>query len=364
MAIETASYVNALVSSNPPDTDPEGQGATHLRLIKSTLTNTFPNLNGAVTATPASLNAAGALQPSGTGPLVVPNVATSIPFGGTSYATTITMKGATAHLGDATLATAPNALTVSMYDTNNSSNQTLLTLDRTNQVVAVGTPTLNIQNSVSGFGTDNTKTTINSSSSQVTVSVNGTALIQANTSGTVSLPGATSSLSLPAGASLKIGTTPIGFIGMIVMWSGAIASIPTGWHLCDGTNGTPDLHDRFIVGAGVDYTVGQIGGANTVALSIANLPAHNHGVNDPGHTHSINDPGHVHGYSAPVGSGNWVQGSAATQFSIQAANTNAATTGISNVAAATGITTQNTGSGSAFSIVPSFYALAFIMRIA
>jgi hypothetical protein len=38
--------------------------------------------------------------------------------------------------------------------------------------------------------------------------------------------------------------------GTIVMWSGALANIPTGWALCDGTNGTPNLVSRFILGAG------------------------------------------------------------------------------------------------------------------
>ncbi len=49
--------------------------------------------------------------------------------------------------------------------------------------------------------------------------------------------------------------------GMITMWSGSIASIPGGWALCDGTEGTPDLRNRFIVGAGDDYAVGNTGGA-------------------------------------------------------------------------------------------------------
>lgn len=45
--------------------------------------------------------------------------------------------------------------------------------------------------------------------------------------------------------------------GIIVMWSGTIASIPTGWYLCNGSNGTPDLRDKFIVGATQDDTVAK-----------------------------------------------------------------------------------------------------------
>lgn len=65
-------------------------------------------------------------------------------------------------------------------------------------------------------------------------------------------------------------------VGMITMWSGSISNIPTGWALCNGSNGTPDLRNRFIVGAGSTYSVGATGGSNTVALSISNMPSHNH----------------------------------------------------------------------------------------
>ena len=49
-------------------------------------------------------------------------------------------------------------------------------------------------------------------------------------------------------------------LGMIVSWSGAIVAIPSGWSLCDGTNGTPDLRDKFVQGAGGTFAVNQTGG--------------------------------------------------------------------------------------------------------
>lgn len=52
-------------------------------------------------------------------------------------------------------------------------------------------------------------------------------------------------------------------VGTIVPWSGSIGSIPAAWSLCDGTNGTPDLRDRFMVGAGDTYTPGDTGGSST-----------------------------------------------------------------------------------------------------
>ena len=57
-------------------------------------------------------------------------------------------------------------------------------------------------------------------------------------------------------------------IGTIVMWSNrGGAGIPSGWQICDGTNGTPDLRDRFIVGSGNTYAVGNTGGVNSVTPS-------------------------------------------------------------------------------------------------
>ena len=64
--------------------------------------------------------------------------------------------------------------------------------------------------------------------------------------------------------------------GVIVMWSGAVNNIPTGWRLCNGQNGTPDLRDRFVVGVGNNYSVGENGGANEVVLLETNMPSHNH----------------------------------------------------------------------------------------
>lgn len=83
-------------------------------------------------------------------------------------------------------------------------------------------------------------------------------------------------------------------IGAIVMWAGAIADIPAGWKLCDGSNGTPDLRSRFIVGyndSDSDYNaVGKTGGAKSVTLSEGQMPKHSHGVAEAGgHSHQYAD---------------------------------------------------------------------------
>lgn len=67
-------------------------------------------------------------------------------------------------------------------------------------------------------------------------------------------------------------------VGGIIMWSGSVASIPSGWALCNGLNGTPNLQDRFIVGAGSSYNPNDTGGAASVTLTTAQMPAHSHSV--------------------------------------------------------------------------------------
>jgi hypothetical protein len=71
--------------------------------------------------------------------------------------------------------------------------------------------------------------------------------------------------------------------GGVIMWFGNPANIPPGWALCDGSNGTPDLRDRFIVGAGGKYMASAIGGSETGKtlghiLTTAEMPSHNHTV--------------------------------------------------------------------------------------
>lgn len=82
----------------------------------------------------------------------------------------------------------------------------------------------------------------------------------------------------------------------------------TNWALCTGLQQfsptdnailtTPNFLDRFLVAAGNTYSVDEIGGSNSVALTASQLAGHTHTVNDPGHTHNITDPGHNHGGSS------------------------------------------------------------------
>lgn len=74
--------------------------------------------------------------------------------------------------------------------------------------------------------------------------------------------------------------------GIICMWSGESTAIPSGWHLCDGTQNTPDLRDRFIVGAGSTYKVKDTGGEATHKLTTNEMPSHNHGFTGTAHSHT------------------------------------------------------------------------------
>lgn len=64
--------------------------------------------------------------------------------------------------------------------------------------------------------------------------------------------------------------------GSIIPWFGRLRDLPEGWHVCDGTNGTPDLRDRFIVGAGRNYNLEDVGGADEVTLEANEQPSHYH----------------------------------------------------------------------------------------
>jgi len=120
--------------------------------------------------------------------------------------------------------------------------------------------------------------------------------------------------------------------GVIVMWSGSITSIPSGWALCNGANGTPDLRDRFIVGAGTSYNPGNTGGANSVTLSVEQMPTHNHAVY------------HHAGWQGP------------------GANTQGAGGGDNQTLVIAG-TTSSSGSSQPHENRPPYYALAYIMKL-
>ena len=146
--------------------------------------------------------------------------------------------------------------------------------------------------------------------------------------------------------------------GGIIMWSGSVASIPTGWVLCDGTNSTPDLRNRFVVGAGSTYSVGATGGSSTTTLTAANLPSHTH--NFSGNTSGAGDHRHNLVFGTSNGGNHYF-------YNGQIGNTgnidpNSAMGSSGNHTHSFSGTTGSAGSGSSFSTLPPYYALAYIMK--
>ena len=151
--------------------------------------------------------------------------------------------------------------------------------------------------------------------------------------------------------------------GIIVMWSGLLANIPSGWLLCDGTGGTPDLRSRFIKGAAAGVDPGVTGGAAThthaghanhvvtqPAAHVFTQPAghSNHVVTQPAahtevmnHTHPVTDPGHVHDeYRNSANTGaldGWAAGDTSTNTAL--------ITGYDTGSKVTGIATANPTGG-------------------
>jgi hypothetical protein len=130
--------------------------------------------------------------------------------------------------------------------------------------------------------------------------------------------------------------------GGIFLWSGSIGSIPAGYVLCNGSNGTPDLRNRFVVGAGSTYAVDATGGsADSVVVS---------------HTHSVTDPEHTHGGSYLSGTAGASGFGPTTTAPAQFSNP------ISIPTAPTGISINTAGVSGTNANIPPYYALCYIMK--
>jgi len=139
-------------------------------------------------------------------------------------------------------------------------------------------------------------------------------------------------------------------VGMIMLWSGSIGSVPSGWALCNGSNGTPDLRDRFVVAAGSTYAVGATGGSAD-AIVVSHTHTATSVVTDAGHIHTVPQQNSgAFANNSPIPGGN-ASGSTYTT------NTGSATTGIT--VATTNATAGTSGTGAN---LPPYYALAYIMK--
>lgn len=282
MALESGTYINSLNASNPTITDQIDQGDDHIRLIKSTIKNTFTNITGQVTVTQTDLNKTNQIDDKA-------------PINGAQL---------------------------------------------------TGSPTLDES---PADGDNSTK-------------IATTAFVNAN--------------GVPAGA--------------ILMWSGTHATIPGGWALCDGNNGTPNLVNKFVVCSAGDivppgsYEKGSTGGTSNYSIVTGGGGGHDHGGSTGGHAlteaqmpkhyhemvgpHSVTAPqGGTAGYGKYGGGtpddtalryGTWSTGGGAVSggTSTGTGNGNSHSHSISSVA--------DHGHTVQFDNRPPYYALAFIMKLA
>lgn len=118
--------------------------------------------------------------------------------------------------------------------------------------------------------------------------------------------------------------------GSIIMWSGAVDTVPDGWHICNGEEGTIDLRDRFVLGAGTNEP-GATGGESKVGLTYSNLPTHSH---------------------------QYAKWSETTRVSASSSGTT-----VANVTQLINTSTQPSGDGTPHNNMPPYYVLWYIQKI-
>lgn len=128
--------------------------------------------------------------------------------------------------------------------------------------------------------------------------------------------------------------------GLIAIWKGSISTIPDGWVLCDGQNGTPDLRDKFVLGAGNSYDVGSTGGEETHTLTVNEMPSHTHNVS---------------GSSASI----WLGDRSGVKDAIMADRSQLYQ---DEIAVDISVTLGYSGGSSAHNNMPPYYTLCYIMK--
>jgi microcystin-dependent protein len=168
------------------------------------------------------------------------------------------------------------------------------------------------------------------------------------------------------------GTIPV---GGIIMWSGT--TVPTGWALCDGQGGRPDLRGRFILGSGAGSgltarSMGQTGGEENQTLQWNQMPRHSHYVDPPG-VDTANSGNHSHGFSDAYyaeflsGGANNIRGSHGGEDNDNSYFWRGGTTDWAGEhrhwVDIPGFRTDDQGNNAAHNNMPPYYVLAFIMRV-
>lgn len=145
--------------------------------------------------------------------------------------------------------------------------------------------------------------------------------------------------------------------GLVAVWSGAADAVPDGWALCDGENGTPDLRDRFVLGAGSSYEVGATGGEKTHKLTVSEMPSHSHVeyVNDGSGWNYIKSGR----YPASAKIANVTgSGTRSTAYTFMGQSNDGIYDNLQE-----DLRTGNAGSSQAHNNMPPYYALCYIMKL-
>jgi len=147
--------------------------------------------------------------------------------------------------------------------------------------------------------------------------------------------------------------------GSIILWYGSIASIPQGWILCDGRDGSPDLRNRFVVCAGENYNVGDTGGsADAIVVS------HNHQLNDPGHNHDFEQITSGPWQGRPRGvSGNQSGADGDLDGSMDITGYDKSSVEVNIAINETDISINPAGDSGIDANLPPYYALCYIMKV-
>jgi hypothetical protein len=163
-------------------------------------------------------------------------------------------------------------------------------------------------------------------------------------------------------------------MGVVLLWSGSVGSIPTNWSLCDGTNGTPDLRDKFIVGAGSSHAPGETGGtADAIVVSHSHTASSSASSSASSNATSVvTDPQHHHTITTPFGPGNQsYSGGGAGNFggvnnswqsTDESTGITVATSVSTNVTTNVTTTVDTAGSSGTNANLPPYYALCYIMK--
>jgi hypothetical protein len=185
---------------------------------------------------------------------------------------------------------------------------------------------------------------------------NGTSAVQ------VVAPGASGNI-LTSNGTTWTSAAPSAFLtGMIILWSGSVASIPSGWALCNGSNGTPDLRNRFVVGAGSTYAVDATGGSAD-AITVSHTHTFSATTSSAG-SHQHNQGTYFENIGGTLRNGTGASGGSSQNAGVVGG---AGVTGVTDSAGAhdhtVSGTTASTGSSGTNANLPPYYALAYIMKL-